>query len=606
MAPLTDLLKTSSKDKWRRVGARRRAGVAAPLFSVYSKKSIGLGDFSDLKHLIDWCGKTGNSILQLLPMNEVSSTFCPYDAVSSFALEPAYLSLDDMECFKDKAKRKMIESLRADFPCGGAYVNYKVKEAKLAVLRDIYSEADPRRSKDFSDFINKNSHWLEDFGLYKTLKRFHGGRPWYEWEDKYANRDTDELRLFREKHEGEIAFEMWVQWLLHGQFKEAKAYAGSRNVFLKGDLPILISRDSADVWARRELFKLEYASGAPPDMYCAKGQRWGMPTYNWERIAAEGYDYFRRKLRYAENFYDMLRIDHVVGLFRIWSIPYGEPPANEGLNGFFDPQDENVWGEHGKTLLEMMLSNTDMLLCAEDLGIIPKACPKTLEALGMPGNDIARWTKDWAVRHDFLEPSEYRFISAAALSTHDTTNWAAWWHSEAGTVDEKLFMRKCAERGIDYGYAKERLFDGAKSAHGRLRWLDTVESSDVLLGVLGKKREEALDFIEMYENSFREKEKLWKKLGLKGAMKEKADERSLKAAIEFTLRSNSVFCVQLLVDYLMLAGLYKGDPYRYRLNTPGTVSGKNWSLTIPISLEALLKHKVSAVIKEMVASSGRR
>jgi 4-alpha-glucanotransferase len=139
-----------------------------------------------------------------------------------------------------------------------------------------------------------------------------------------------------------------------------------------------------------------------------------------------------------------------------------------------------------------------------------------------------------------------------------------------------------------------------------LRWLDTVESSDVLLGVLGKKREEALDFIEMYENSFREKEKLWKKLGLKGAMKEKADERSLKAAIEFTLRSNSVFCVQLLVDYLMLAGLYKGDPYRYRLNTPGTVSGKNWSLTIPISLEALLKHKVSAVIKEMVASSGRR
>src|SRR3989338_2636598 len=143
-------------------------------------------------------------------------------------------------------------------------------------------------------------------------------------------------------------------------------------------------------------------------MYCAKGQRWGMPTYNWEAIAGDGYRYLKEKLKYAENFYDILRLDHVVGLFRIWSTPYDEPAENKGLNGFFDPRDENMWGEHGRRILSVMLNSTDMLLSAEDLGIIPKTCPKTLEELGIPGNDVERWTKDWNVKHDFLGPEDYR------------------------------------------------------------------------------------------------------------------------------------------------------------------------------------------------------
>ena len=129
---------------------------------------------------------------------------------------------------------------------------------------------------------------------------------------------------------------------------------------------MLVSRDSADVWAHPDFFKLEFAAGAPVDMYCAKGQRWGMPTHNWDRIRSDNFTYVKEKLKVAENFYDILRIDHVVGLFRIWSIPYNEPQETQGLNGFFDPGDENAWGPHGRDLLSILQKSSSLSLCAED------------------------------------------------------------------------------------------------------------------------------------------------------------------------------------------------------------------------------------------------
>ena len=158
---------------------------------------------------------------------------------------------------------------------------------------------------------------------------------------------------------------MWVQWQAYKQFKAAKAYASEKGILLKGDLPILVSRDSADVWAHTEFFKLEFAAGAPPDMYCSRGQRWGMPTYNWEAKSADGYRYFKAKLKYAENFYDILRVDHVVGLFRIWSIPYNDPPENEGLHGSFDPWDQGLWDRNGRERLSLILDNTCLLYTSD-------------------------------------------------------------------------------------------------------------------------------------------------------------------------------------------------------------------------------------------------
>lgn len=600
-----DLLKTGSADKWKAIGTHARAGVLVPLFSVYSKNSIGIGDLDDLRLLVDFCERTGLSIIQLLPMNEVGSTFCPYDAVSSFALEPSYVSLSAIYSSKDKAIRGKINGIKKFFPAGCGHVDYAIKEEKRQVLLDLFVQQNGAPSPEFKKFNESNKYWLDDFALYRVLKNHNMGKPWYDWAEGYAYRDKDTLSRFGEEHKKDIAFQKWTQWVLFKQFKAVKEYAASRGVLIKGDLPILISRDSADVWAHSGYFKLDFAAGAPPDMYCAKGQRWGMPTYDWEKIAADKYVYFKEKLKYAENFYDILRVDHVVGLFRIWSIPYNDPLENEGLNGSFDPPDENVWSRHGRQILSVMMDNTKMLLSAEDLGIIPKACPGTLKEFGIPGNEVQRWVKDWSVRHDFLAPKDYRAIAVAMLSTHDTTNWAAWWENEAGTVDEALFIRKCHERGIGFERVKGSLFDLERSRRGRLRWQDTVSSREIYIGILGKRKEELMDFLDMYENTYREKEKLWAQLKFKGAIRQICDAEIIEAALKITLSSRAIFSIELLIDYLYLTEEFKGDPYQYRINIPGTIARTNWSLTIPLPLEELLKHKVAKHIKALVDVSDR-
>lgn len=600
-----DLLKTLSSDKWKAIGAHKRAGLLAPLFSVYSKNSAGIGDLDDLKLLVDFCEKTGISILQLLPMNEIGVTFCPYDAISSFALEPSYISFNAAPLALDKAAKAKIDRIKKFFPAGSGHVDYAVREEKRQVLWGIFTTESGALS-EFKKFAEANKYWLDDLALYKALKNHNSGKPWYDWREGYAYRDEDALSQFAEEHERDIAFQKWIQWALYEQFKTAKEYAASKHVLIKGDLPILISRDSADVWAHPEYFRLDFAAGAPPDMYCSKGQRWGMPIYDWDRIAADKYRYFKEKLKYAENFYDILRIDHVVGLFRIWSIPYNEPLENEGLKGAFDPADENLWSDHGRRILSVLADNTKMLLCAEDLGMIPKACPAVLKEFGIPGNEVQRWVKDWSVSHDFLAPKDYRAIAVAMLSTHDTTNWAAWWENEAGTVDEALFIRKCGERGIDYGRAREKLFDPQASRHGRLRWNDDVKTKEIYIGILGKREEELKDFLDMYENTYMEKEKLWAQFKLKGAMKEKCDERIMRSALNITLSSRAIFSIELITDYLYMGGIFKGDPYQYRINVPGTIARTNWSLTIPLALEELLKHAVTDDIKGLVDASGRR
>ena len=574
---------------------KRRAGILAPLFSIYSENSLGIGDLEDLKLLIGWCSECGYSIIQLLPMNEVGPTFCPYDSISSFALEPVYARL------KPSSTGKAGSSQSSSY-----HVDYNVKDKKMRILKGLYNKEKLIASnKEFVLFLEENRYWIDDYSLFKALKGYHNHAPWYEWGNGYRNRDSYLLEQFEKEHKEELSFYKWTQWVLFKQFKDAKRYAESKKVLIKGDLPILVSRDSADVWAHPDFFKLEFAAGAPPDMYCAKGQRWGMPTYNWDRIRSDNFTYVKEKLKVAENFYDILRIDHVAGLFRIWSIPYDEPADNQGMNGFFDPGDENVWGSHGSDLLSVLQNSTSLSLCAEDLGVVPKVCRDALADMGIPGNYVQRWAKDWRVLHDFLDPDKYKKLSVAMLSTHDTANWAAWWENEAGTIDEELFIRKCNERGIDYNYAKERLFDSDRSKHGRLRWIEDIDSKEKYIEALGKRPEELKDFIELYENTYLEKEKLWKRLKLKGKMREKSDAEIVRAALNITASANSIFCIELIFDLLNLAGLCKGDPYKYRVNFPGTVSADNWSLKIPVSLEKLLAHKVTKELKEIVASSGR-
>ncbi len=420
-------LSSAASAQWERIGARRRAGVIAPLFAIHSKKSVGVGEIPDLALLADWCAATGQSLIQLLPMQDVAFDFCPYDAVSSFALEPMHLRLDALKGVRPAAWRSRIQELRVKFPTGGPRVDYGVKSAKLALLWEIFEANDPSASVTFNRFLNREKFWLPDYALYKVIRYLNHERPWPEWEPGLRDRRPEALDRVRREHARTLLFHQWMQWQLWEQMRAVKAAAAEKGVLLIGDLPFLVSRHSADVWANPSLFKLDRAAGAPADYFDKNGQRWGMPPYNWEAIAADGYRYLKEKLRYAQEFYDLYRIDHAIGMFRIWTIRLDEPVENAGRYGAFDPPDEPIWEAHGARILTAILQNTRMLPCAEDLGVVPKCSNPTLKRFGLPGMDIQRWLRDPQDSRRILPPEEYRLNSIASLSTHDMIPVIRWW-----------------------------------------------------------------------------------------------------------------------------------------------------------------------------------
>ncbi len=592
-------LHTHTKDKWQRIGIQRRAGVVVPLFSVYSERSIGIGEIPDIKLLIEWCKKTRISIIQLLPLNDVGDDFAPYSSVSTFALDPMYLSLRNLTGVDTSPyENELIKIKKKSRPIFGK-VNYKIKKLKIDLLWLIY-KSHQTNSDEFNSFIENNSYWLKDYALYKVISEDNPHRGWDKWDDNLRNRDEDSLKEIEDLNPEKIRFHYWMQWQLHGQMKEVKKIATVNGVFIMGDLPFLVSGQSADVWSHQNYFLNELSAGAPPDMYFALGQKWGMPPYNWNNIADDGFIYLREKLKYAENFYDMFRIDHFVGLFRVWVSPVTDNNPDKPT-GTYLPPEEYLWESHGKKIIDVMAHSTTMLPCAEDLGTVPGCSYHVLREYGIPGIDFQRYYKE---NFRFKTPGEYRIHSQAVISTHDSSFWINWWQFEAGTIDEKLFELMCEKAGIDprhYKYAKPILFNKQLSRHGRLYWNDSVSSPDILLEILGPPRDKANDFVYMYMESFKEKQKFLEYLEYYEGDINEVSANLVYKCLDKANQSSSIFSMQLLQEYLGLDEklLAKISKWKYRLNTPGSVSRNNWSLLAPVSLEKLLTLEINSNVKEL-------
>ncbi len=598
-------LNTLSKKQWSRLGTKRRSGVAVPLFSIHSSGSIGIGDFYDLMPLVDWCKEAGMSIIQLLPANDVGFSFRPYDAQSTFALDPMYLALNSLKGVKIERFKSDIQKIKDSYPTGKKRVNYGVKGDKLALLWKIFDSGEYETDSSFNEFIAKNSFWIKDYCLFKVIKEKNNEMAWEGWSEDLKHRRPDTLFSFCETYAENLLFHQWLQWQLYEQFKAAKSYAGKNGVFIMGDLPFLVSRDSADVWANQEYFKLNLASGAPPDMLFAKGQRWGMPPYNWRNIEKNGFDYLTEKLKYAQNFYDLYRIDHVVGVFRVWTIPLSEPLEHAGSIGSFDPKEESNWEQHGRKLLSVMIENTDMLACAEDLGTVPACSYSVLKEFGIPGIDIQRWSRDWDKTYEFIKPEKYRKNSISTISTHDITGLCSWWNFEAGTIDEELFKRKCAEKHLNFDELKNSLFDVDNSFHGRLRWKKEVNNEKTLLERLKLSENEAKEIVSFYRGSFDEKEKFlsFVKAGQKNLSS--CQPELIENSIKRTSETSSIFAIQLITDWLSLEPSFNTEPWETRINFPGTLNEKNWTLVLPVSLEEMLKIPINKTIKKINTESSR-
>ncbi|MFA5075635.1 MAG: 4-alpha-glucanotransferase [Candidatus Babeliales bacterium] len=600
------LTSTLAGPQWKRIGTKRRAGVVVPLFSVYSRTSCGIGELPDLKLLVDWCSQTGLSIIQLLPMNDTGFCFRPYDAQSMFALDPVYLCLEKLQHADVKPFLPQLLQMKQRFPTGKGRVDYGVKAEKLALLWKIFTSMPADRLPEaFDVFVKKSVFWLDDYTLYKVIKEKNNEMSWEGWSEDLKNCDEDTLDGFRETYHENILFHKWLQWQLFEQFKKIKDYARDNNVLLMGDIPFLVSRDSADVWSHQDCFKLAFSSGAPPDLLYSKGQRWGMPPFNWEHIAHRRYDYVIEKLSFAQNFYDLYRIDHVVGIFRVWTIPISEPPENGGLNGAFDPADEKSWEAHGRNLLSLMMRHSDMLACAEDLGTVPDCCFRVLNELGIPGIDIQRWMRDWGKTYAFKSPQAYRKCALSTISTHDMSNLRAWWEFECGTVDEGLFRRNCEKKHIPFEQVRTRLFDVEASRYGRLRWKRQIDTEEKLLSALGLSASEAWALLDMYRGSFHEQKQFLDFLGIRQDAPENLSAALNKNALAKIQESSCIFSIQLIQDYLDLDRPRDADPWENRINFPGTLSEKNWTLALLLSLEELLASPGNPMLKTINGQCGR-
>ncbi len=420
------LLKTIFKDQWRKIGTDRRAGVIFPLFSIHSKNSAGTGEFPDLNLAIDWCKITGNSILQVLPLNDTGFQISPFCPQTSIGLNPIHISLSRLKGVTDTGKIRLTD-----------LSHHEIGMEKIKILRLLFDKEFKITDK-FNNFVTKNNFWLEDFCLFRTLKRHHGERSWKKWEEKYKNRDRKSIDKFSRENKKEILFWKWVQWQAFEQLREVKEYATRNNVLMKGDIPLFVSDDSVDCWTNGKYFKMDLSSGAPPDKFSEKGQIWGMPPYDWDAIIKDNFRFFRQRIVYAENFYHLFRIDHVIGLFRTWSVKTGSKSAK---NGSFDLKKTADQKERGEKILRLMSEWSDILPCAEDLGTIPNFCREALYELGIPGLDVGR------------NQNNYRSVAVSTLSTHDMSLFPAWLKKKGLTPE-----RKYIEKGVNEVLASPSIF----------------------------------------------------------------------------------------------------------------------------------------------------
>lgn len=643
-----------------------QSGVAVPLFSLYSRQSIGIGEFLDLIPFGRWARACEFNIIQLLPVNDTGSESSPYSARSAFALNPVFINIQSVSGsseFEDA-----IQEAKQDFDNLKTIDYYRVSTWKRSMLWKIFDNRYEILEKDsgLNQWIEENE-WAKPYCIYCTLKSMNRESSWKDW-SQYRDPSAKDLEKLWKKYKKENLFQAWMQLEAEKQFNTAVSTISKIGLHLKGDIPILINEDSADVWSERKYFSLDDRAGAPPDMFSYSGQNWGFPTYRWDVLEKDNFNWWRRRLAQASKFYHAYRIDHVLGFFRIWSIPQTEVT---GILGYFNPcvpltwdklssagfiretleylrrpnysidqlrdflhenterlvpicftqleghpdrlvlkpefcsekailaldepqeikdsllkvywnrvfvpsGDENtfypywywynqpvlftlpqneqeklrdlikenensqnaLWDANATKLLSVLSQETDMLVCAEDLGAVPACVPAVLNKLNILSLRIERWARNWNAPYSpYYEMDEYPRMSVCATSCHDTSTLRGLW--------------------------KEPDFDR-----------------------------------DLY----------WSHAHLPGKAPEELTPSVARTVLTHVYTANSLFCILPIQDYFALsASLSKCDPESERVNVPGTVGNANWCYRMPCSVDELMDFaSLSSDIRKLVDVRKRR
>lgn len=625
-------------------------GVVVPVFSLKSGESVGTGEFADLSALGVWAERVGIDMIQILPVNDTGFERSPYSALSAFALHPLYIRLQDLP--EAKPYRDEIDALRRH-TAGHQKLGYEeTLEGKLRILRVIWEKNSPAllADTDLTAFADSRD-WIKPYALFSLWREENHRASWRDWPNHQNPKEADLDAMWNLRGK-EAFFWVYLQWRLDQQFHKAALDLDRRGVSLKGDIPILINDDSADVWWNRRLFRTDLRAGAPPDHLATEGQNWGFPTYDWDALRKEGFRWWTERLKWASRFYHAYRIDHVLGFFRIWSIPEEDVAASggwfipsqsitrkdlEGLGwddgkitwmtrahipgeelrsslgkeadtaakflekigeedlwrrpkrgptekeiadsplsenarhrffGFLrdvalieteddayapawnlhntrswrslteveredlenlvrrrGEQSETLWEENARELLSMMKGPGDLLVCAEDLGVVPNCVPRVLEGLGILALRVVRWARLWSQGEEpYEKPADYPYLSVATTSVHDSTVLRQWLREEA----DQSFLKAFDLTG-----------DGPAEGSDRLRNL-----------------------------------------------------------LEKVQQGNSMLTAFPLQDLLALdPDSVEDDPAEERINVPGTVGGDNWTWRMRPRIEDLLGNET--LIREL-------
>lgn len=545
----------------------RGTGVAVPVFSLRSNDSLGVGEFLDLKLMADWVKKVNIKIIQILPINDTTANndkfdTYPYAGITVFGLHPQYIKISEIPYKISKKTKDELEKNCKHFNSFPTIQYEEVMALKWKYLKQIFEENQNEIENDteFNNFIEKNKNWLLPYATFCINRDKYGTPDFTKWE----NHKEFEIKEIEEYASGNPLFNLqyFVQYQLHLQLLDAVKYLRSQGISLKGDIPIGIYRHSCDAWVYPELFNLEMQAGAPPDSFAIKGQNWGFPTYNWEKMKEDGFRWWKDRFTHMSNYFDAYRIDHILGFFRIWQIPMD---AVQGILGYFEPaipiykhefwqreinfeyfryckpfitddilwrffgddmhwmkgvffdyyfdrfhfkhefntqrklsdhfklneyedkiknglldlltnflmieaensnqnefhprinffetlsyqylddetkrkladlyndyfykRQNDFWEQKGMEKLPAIRRATNMLICGEDLGMVPECVPKVMKELSILSLEVQRMPKD--PKTMFFHPDDAPYLSVVSPSSHDTSTLRGWWEEDA-------------------------------------------------------------------------------------------------------------------------------------------------------------------------------
>ena len=491
------------------------AGTVIPIFSLRSDGSFGVGDFGDLKMMIEWADKTNQRVIQVLPINDTNMTGTwqdsyPYNSISIYALHPQYTDFRQLPEIKDKEKRDKFEVLRQELNALPQIDYERMFVAKMDYLHELFNQEWKRvkATQAYKQFFEDNKEWLVPYAQFCVNRDKYGTADFNQWPKEAAPSLNSKLSTLH-------YFWCFVQFNLDQQMHAAHDYAREHRIILKGDIPIGISRDGVEAWVEPKYFNLNGQAGAPPDPFSADGQNWGFPTYNWDEMLKDNCAWWVRRFRKMAQFFDAYRIDHVLGFFRIWEIPIPEKsglmgqfaPAlglskeeiaaygvnfSDGLflvdhkrndrwhpriavqyqqayeqldegqkynfnhlyNDYFYRRNNQFWYQEAMKKLPRLTQATRMLVCAEDLGMVPDCVPWVMNELRILSLEIQSMPKNDKVRFGHLSQNPY--LSVCTISTHDMPTLRQWWDEDK-------------ERTQDYFNAM--LYRGGNAPHPLPGWL---------------------------------------------------------------------------------------------------------------------------------------